>query len=128
MGSLCFKPAKAPAEPEPASGTLGIMFARFDKEKKGYISRQDLQAMMKDDKTHFQGRDVDHIMNKYGTDGKMDFNQFSTWWNSTYTTYNDGDIANLVDQVHAEQQHMETIEETELPNDPHITNKAVGRS
>ncbi|KAL7579501.1 hypothetical protein ACA910_007878 [Epithemia clementina (nom. ined.)] len=127
MGSLCFKQAKAPKAPEQSGGTLGVMFARFDKESKGYISRQDLQSMMKDDKTHFQGRDAEHIMNKYGTDGKMDFDQFSTWWNSTYTTYNNDDIANLVEQVN-EEERMETIEETELPQDPHITNKAVGRS
>lgn len=103
------------------------MFARFDKENKGYISRRDLQSMMKDDKTHFQGRDVDHILTKYGSDSKMDFAQFSTWWNSTYTTYNSDDVANLVAQVD-EDDHLESIEETELPQDRHISNKAVGRS
>ena len=125
MGCLWSKSTPEIIDPDPPGGTLGVIYSRFDKEKKGYISRRDLQSMMKDDKTHFQGKDVDHIMNKYGKDGKMDFNQFSTWWNSTYTTYNDGDIANLVDEVDFDQR-MQTI--TELPQDSHITNKAVGRS
>ena len=67
-------------------GTVGVMFDRFDKERKGYISLKNLKDMMEDDKTHFQGRDADHIMNKYGTDGKMNIEEFKQWWNSTYTT------------------------------------------
>mmetsp|Transcript_31558 Transcript_31558/g.65922 ORF Transcript_31558/g.65922 Transcript_31558/m.65922 type:complete len:126 (+) Transcript_31558:142-519(+) len=125
MGAACSKSDATPVGDE--GGTLGVMFNRFDKEKKGYISLKNLEEMMKDDKMHFQGKDADHIMGKYGTDGKMNFQQFSTWWNSTYTTYNDGAIANLVDEVQTEQR-MEPIAETELPGDQHITNKAVGRS
>mmetsp|Transcript_22018 Transcript_22018/g.61204 ORF Transcript_22018/g.61204 Transcript_22018/m.61204 type:complete len:127 (-) Transcript_22018:1173-1553(-) len=122
--------SSAPSQVESTEGgTLGVMFKRFDKEKKGYISLKNLEEMMKDDKDHFQGRDAGHIMNKYGTNGKMNFEQFKAWWNSTYTTYNEGDIANLVNEVENEQ-HMDTIEEGELPlpGDQHITNKAVGRS
>mmetsp|Transcript_6472 Transcript_6472/g.8405 ORF Transcript_6472/g.8405 Transcript_6472/m.8405 type:complete len:132 (+) Transcript_6472:193-588(+) len=131
MGAACGKSGGSePKNESTAGGTLGVMFNRFDKEKKGFISLKDLKEMMKDDKHHFQGNDAGHIMNKYGTDGKMNFAQFSTWWNSTYTTYNEGAIADLVDEVNADQLRMETIEETEmpLPENQHITNKAVGRS
>ena len=87
MGAAC---AKSDSVVETATshggGTVGVMFDRFDKERKGFISLKNLKDMMKDDKTHFQGRDADHIMNKYGSDGKMSLEEFRQWWNSTYTT------------------------------------------
>lgn len=91
MGGACSKSDDAVGElpettPNAAAGTVGVMFDRFDKERKGHISLKNLKDMMKDDKTHFQGRDADHIMNKYGTDGKMSLSEFKAWWNSTYTT------------------------------------------
>jgi len=110
-------------------GTLGVMFRRLDKDRKGYISKQNLQDLMKDDKTHFQGKDVDHILEKYGTEGKLSFEQFKMWWNSTYTTYNDDDaLQRLVDEVQEEQNstHMEAI--PELPEIPHNSNVAISRS
>ena len=91
MGAACSKSdddvvGSLPEGPNARHGTVGVMFDRFDKERKGYISLKNLKDMMKDDKTHFQGRDADHIMNKYGTDGKMGIEEFKQWWNSTYTT------------------------------------------
>ena len=90
MGGACSKSDdavdSAPEGPNAKYGTVGVMFDRFDKERKGFISLKNLKDMMKDDKTHFQGRDADHIMTKYGTDGKMSLDEFKAWWNSTYTT------------------------------------------
>ena len=89
MGAACSKSddvAATPEGPNAKFGTVGVMFDRFDKERKGYISLKNLKDMMKDDKTHFKGRDADHIMNKYGTEGKMNLDQFKQWWTSTYTT------------------------------------------
>lgn len=132
MGAACGKSSDAASPEEDTSGgTLGVMFRRFDKDKKGYISKKDLNAMMADEKNHFQGKDADYIISKYGSDGKMNIDQFGTWWNSTYTTYNETDVANMVAEVQKDQAKMETINEAEnipLPGDQHITNKAVGRS
>ena len=90
MGGACSKSDDAVDSaregPNAKYGTVGVMFDRFDKERKGFISLKNLKDMMKDDKTHFQGRDADHIMAKYGTDGKMNLDEFKAWWNSTYTT------------------------------------------
>ena len=91
MGGACSKSdddivGSAPEGPNAKHGTVGVMFDRFDKERTNYISLKNLKDMMKDDKTHFKGRDADHIMNKYGTDGKMNLEEFKQWWNSTYTT------------------------------------------
>ena len=63
MGAACGKSSDSAAMGEGAKvgGTLGVMFDRFDKDKKGYISTDDLQNMMRDDKTHFQGKDANHI-------------------------------------------------------------------
>jgi hypothetical protein len=111
-------------------GTIGVMFRRIDKEDKGYISIQNLEAMMRDDKTHFQGKDANHIMEKYGTDGKMDFNAFKTWWGSTYTTYNEDALAKIVEEVQdekeQEEQRLDSI--PELPEVPHNSNVAISRS
>lgn len=62
MGAACCKPADSNVDDvEQAGGTLRVMFNRFDKDKKGFISMEDLQHMMKDDKTHFKGKDSSHI-------------------------------------------------------------------
>lgn len=68
--------------------------------------------MLCDDKGRYKyhGKDSAHIMRKYGTDGKMDFENFKIWWNSTYSTY----VDSLADISHEEQSdhiHMETIPE-----------------
>ena len=62
MGATCCKSADGNgAGIHESGGTLGYMFKRFDKDNKGYISTEDLQGVMKDDKTHFQGKDANHI-------------------------------------------------------------------
>lgn len=66
MGQLCCKSKKsdwreAKKDESNGDGTLHVMFNRFDKDRKGYISKDDLQKMMRDDKTHFQGKDANHI-------------------------------------------------------------------
>jgi hypothetical protein len=103
--------AKVPPVPEQginSNTTLGVMFRQIDKQGKGFISRADLDRMMSDDKLHFGNKDVDHILEKYGTDQTLSFAQFETWWGSTYTAYNDdhGSLAQLVDEVHAEHPHL----------------------
>lgn len=105
---------------------LHTMFKKFDKEGKGYISRDNLQKMMKGDKTH--RNDVDHTLAKFGTDDKMSLQQFELWWGSTYTTYNDdAALGKMVDEVHEEQSHLPQITEMdELA--PHNSNVAISRS
>jgi hypothetical protein len=129
MGAACRKANNVESAANTEGGVIGVMFKRIDKEKKGYISEKNLEDMMRDDKTHFQGKDADHIMQKYGSDGKMSFVDFQTWWNSTYTTYNDDALGKIVEDVEAEnslEQHMEPI--PELPEVPHNSNVAVSRS
>ena len=154
MGAACCKQSletttatatQASRNVDARSGTLQALFERMDKDKTGYISTKNLQDMMRDDKTYFQGKDAAYIVSKYGTDGKLSFEQFQNWWGSTYTTYDQSDdnmnIGNLVDEVKAEQlqqrrptSSMHTIEELadSLPADalqvPHHTNVAVSRS
>jgi hypothetical protein len=124
-----------------SGGTLKVMFDRIDKEKKGYISRKNLDQMMMDDKTHFQGSDVDRILAKYGSNDQMSFMEFKLWWNSTYTTYGDNDLERIVDEVDEEdaaaarRHYLDTITESEdsaipipLPKNQHISNVAVSRS
>lgn len=107
------------------SGTVGVMFKRIDKDNKGYIDIDDLEKLMQEDKNYFQGKGASHIMNKYGNDdSKMGFTEFNTWWNSTYTTYNEDDIVNLVSEVQQGQNErihtkmnssgMDSIQEEEL--------------
>lgn len=60
MGAVCGKSNNA-TPPVEEGGTLRVMFHRFDKDNKGFISTLDLQKMMRDDKTHFQGKDANHI-------------------------------------------------------------------
>jgi Ca2+-binding EF-hand superfamily protein len=104
------------------------MFDRLDKEKKGFISMKNLQDLMRDDKTYFQGKDASHIMQKYGTDEQMSFEEFQAWWGSTYTTYEDQNLGRIVDEVTQEFTAMEAI--PELPDNapPHNSNVAVSRS
>lgn len=81
--------------------TLRGIFDRFDKDKSGYISKDNLQQIIQDDKT-FKNADVEHILDKFGQNGKMTFEQFKFWWNSTYTTYNDDNIRQIMDELDAE--------------------------
>jgi Ca2+-binding EF-hand superfamily protein len=67
-------------EPE-EDNILRVMFKKFDKEGKGYISRENLEKMMKDDKTHIKGNDVDHILSKFGSDGNCIYRQLAKWMN-----------------------------------------------
>ena len=114
------------------------MFNRLDKEKKGFISMKNLEDLMRDDKTYFQGKDASHIMEKYGSNGTMTFEQFQAWWGGTYTTYGNEEmnLGRLVDEVNAEQKQkqanplnpiQEQINELELGT-PHNSNVAVSRS
>jgi len=134
MGSLCCKNANGQANATAGAGEeqglTKTMFDRFDKENKGYISIQDLQHAMKDQKAHFQGKDSKHIMEKYGSSGKMTLEQFQQWWTSTYTTYNDEhDFKNMVDEVTAEHNLLDTIgEDSELANSVARDCVAVTRS
>jgi hypothetical protein len=124
-------------EPE-EDDILKVMFKRFDRDRSGFITRPNLQKMMNDDNTYFKGKDVDHILTKYGADAKLSFEQFSVWWGSTYTTYNDdeGTLQRMVDEVHQESSnsyHLPPITELEeqlVQHElaPHNSNVAVSRS
>ena len=82
---------------------------------------------MKDDRTHFKGDTATHIMEKFGNDGRMSLDNFSAWWGSTYTTYNDDHMARLVEDAQEEnEQQLNVI--PELPEIPHNSNVAVSRS
>ena len=108
-------------------GTVGVMFRRIDKEGKGYINLKNLEDLMKDDRTHFKGDTATHIMEKFGNDGRMSLDNFSAWWGSTYTTYNDDHMARLVEDAQEEnEQQLNVI--PELPEIPHNSNVAVSRS
>lgn len=146
MGGACCKPggmlnSRRLTKEEASKGTLRVMFDRLDKEKKGYISEKNLHDLMKDDKTHFKGKDVSHIISKYGSEGKMSFEQFKAWWGSTYTTYGeDFNLGHVVAEVNHEHLHLDTITESaenapesmqSLPlslDPPHNSNVAVSRS
>lgn len=56
----------------------------------------------------------------------MSLANFELWWSSTYTTYNEDALKNMVDELNEEPEHMESI--PELPEVPHNTNVAVSRS
>lgn len=108
---------------------MGAMFRRIDKEGKGYIDLHNLEDLMRDDKTYFQGRDASHIIEKYGVDGKMNFENFKVWWNSTYTTYNDDALMRIVQDAQSDmayESQLDTI--PELPRVPHNSNVAISRS
>jgi len=118
MGAACCKSdGTEMTKSQSHKNTLQVMFDRIDKEKKGYISTKNLEDLMRDDKTYFQGKDAEHIMSKYGEDGKMTFDQFRGWWGGTYTTYGDDmgasgmNLSKLVDEVNEEQKQLDTIEE-----------------
>jgi hypothetical protein len=121
------------------------MFDRLDKEGKGYLDEKNLQNLLRDERSFFQGKDVVHILAKYGSDGRLTFEQFQGWWSSTYTTYEDLDLGALVEEVSAEQadhrkgggagaaaRHMESLDEETMPLDaslpPLNSNVAVSRS
>jgi hypothetical protein len=143
MGAACScKKATAlnRGEAQHPGGTLGVMFGRIDKDGKGYIDLRDLNALMKDDyKAYFHGRGAEHIMEKYGQEGQMSFENFQHWWNSTYTSYNDdAALAGTIDEVlrleqQQQQQPPEDAEESEPRplqgrNVPSNKNLAVSRS
>lgn len=98
-----------------------IIFQRIDKDGKGYLSLDDLKALMKDDlKAYFPaGRGAEHMMGKYGNDGKLTLEQFDLWWNSTYTTYNNEDaIGKLVDEaLEDDSEHNNAGRPNDLPDD-----------
>lgn len=102
MGALCTKAEAAVPTLEERNDKLcrGI-FDRFDKDKSGFITKENLKQIIQDDKT-FRNTDVDHILSKYGTDGKMSYENFKFWWNSTYTTYNDDNINDIMAELEAE--------------------------
>jgi hypothetical protein len=102
MGAACCKQHGCGTESNAPENVLEAMFERIDRDKKGYISLEDLQSLMKDDKTYFFGKDTTHIMNKYGSDSRMTFDQFETWWSSTYTTHNDSELRDMVDKATSE--------------------------
>ncbi|GAX17751.1 hypothetical protein FisN_24Hh183 [Fistulifera solaris] len=130
MGQTCCKTKESDwreaKKDEGGDSTLRVMFNRFDKDRKGYISKDDLQKMMRDDKTHFQGKDANHIMEKYGTGDKMNFSAFELWWKSTYTTYSDDALSRMVEEVEASPSLLDPI--PELPDVPHNSNIVVSRS
>jgi hypothetical protein len=107
------------------SVVVKAMFDRFDKERKGYISKKNLQDLMRNDQTTLN---CNHIMEKYGTDGQLNYEQFKTWWCSTYTTYNDdATLDQIVEEVKEElqEQRLPPIGEmSEVRN----SNVAVSRS
>lgn len=135
MGASCCKSSDAlgsgtvPAGTGAQSETLLVMFRRIDKEGKGYINLKNLEDLMKDGKANFAGKGADHIMEKYGTDGRMEIEHFTTWWNSTYTSYNEDALAQIVEDAQADnilEQHMEPF--PVHPIVPHNSDVAVSRS
>lgn len=111
MGASCCKTATpVPSSiynvaPSKVGGPLHSMFQRIDKEGKGYINKINLDDLMKNDKSFFAGKGPSYILEKYGSDGKMTYEQFVLWWNSTYTTYNDEAIEQIVQGTEKEQSH-----------------------
>jgi hypothetical protein len=130
MGATCSKMTQSSATAEQVStratnesGTLLAMFRRIDKEGKGYIHVKNLDDLMKNDKTFFAEKGPTYILDKYGTDGKMTMDQFTMWWSSTYTTYNDDTVAEI---VHGAQ--METNANPIVPRRPQDFNVSITRS
>ena len=80
---------------------------------------------MKNDKSFFAGKGPAYIIEKYGTDQKMTLEQFVLWWNSTYTSYNDETIDQIVQDVRIQQSKQRTIV---TPNVPKKFDLAVSRS
>ena len=70
---------------EARQSAAAIIFQRIDKDGKGYLSLDDLKALMKDDlKAYFPaGRGAKYMMGKYGNDGKLTLEQFDLWWYCT---------------------------------------------
>lgn len=95
---------------------------------KGYIDQKNLSDLMKDDKTFFAGKGAVHIIEKYGIDGKMEMEQFTTWWNSTYTSYNEDALAQLVDDAQTEDAVEHVGSMPKRPYGPHNSDVAVSRS
>ena len=102
MGGLCTKPQTPELTLEQRNEkTVRGIFDRFDKDKSGFISKENLKQIIQDDKA-FGNADVEHILSKFGENGKMSFEQFKHWWSSTYTTYNDDNIKQILEELDAE--------------------------
>jgi hypothetical protein len=125
----------------PEQSTVRTIFDRLDKEKKGYLNEKNLQDLLRDERSFFQGKDATHILNKFGSDNKITFEQFKGWWSSTYTTYEDLDLGALVDEVSADQSKQQqgkpvsrrksSLDETsdmDASSPPLNSNVAVSRS
>jgi hypothetical protein len=126
----------------PEQDTVRTIFDRLDKEKKGYLNEKNLQDLLRDERAFFQGTDATHILNKFGSDNKITFEQFKGWWSSTYTTYEDLDLGALVDEVNADHsqknqqgkpvsRRKSSLDETSSldPSSPPLnSNVAVSRS
>lgn len=103
MGALCTKadPVEEMTPEEREELKLKTIFSRFDKDNSGVISKENLKQLIQDDKT-FGDADVDHILNKFGDDEQLSYEQFKFWWNSTYTSYNDDNIKQILEDLHNE--------------------------
>ena len=121
MGACCCKTAKLEnssiynVAQSKVGGPIHSMFQRIDKEGKGYINKNNLEDIMKNDKSFFAGKGPSYILEKYGTDGKMTLEQFVVWWNSTYTTYNDETIEQIVQEAKKEQQNNQSSSTPKMP-------------
>ena len=126
MGALCSR--QQSATPVADQSTAAVLFRRIDKDAKGYICLTDLQALMKDDlKAYFpEGRGAEHIVDKYGTNGRLTQEQFDVWWNSTYTTYgNDEALSKLVDEALEDDSDHNVLVGQTIPSNANV---AVSRS
>jgi hypothetical protein len=89
-------------------GPLKAMFQRIDKEGKGFVDLRNLEDLMNNDNSHFGRKGASDILEKYGTNGKMTMEQFTTWWYSSYTTYNDETLAQIVQETAPDETTIHT--------------------
>lgn len=141
MGGLCSTNKNVSNRKHLRQGdsTAAVLFQQIDQEGKGYISLKNLEKFMRDrtgeNNTNItgsigsttapipinHGTDAKYIMNKYGTDNIMKFEQFQAWWSSTYTTYNDDTIAKFVQEADADMStHLDL---PMIPEDRAVTPK-----
>lgn len=126
MGAACFKDSSTVDEP---TNPVQVMFQRIDKKKKGYLDKSDLEKLMNDEMLG----DADKIIQKYGTNNKMTYQNFELWWNSTYTTYNEDEITKLVEEANVQdsksrQQSFNDLDMIKEDAEFHNSNVAVHRS
>ena len=89
MGAACCKEADTVSDlpgRQREDSTLRTLFDRFDVDNSGYIDKENLKQVLKDDKWMGNEDNIDRILEKYGTDGKITFQEFQNWWHSSYTT------------------------------------------